>query len=210
MTAPERYPVRTRILHWLTAVLIFSALFVGFVMVNSVGSYSNLIKVHMTLGVLILAIVVVRAVNRFTHRVPKLPDTVGWAEHKLVVGSELAMYALMLAQPLIGWAMLSASGNHPEIFGSLTLPRIAPFDADLYFVLRQLHSLFAFTLVAVIAAHISAVLWHTVTLHDRMLSRMAFSLRRRSGQPEPAEPAGDSERVDEHAPTAADGKATPG
>jgi cytochrome b561 len=207
VTEPARYPVRTRVLHWLTAVLVFSALFIGFVMVDSIGSYSDLIKVHMTLGVLILAIVVVRAVNRFTHRVPKLPDTVGWAEHKLVVGSELAMYALMVAQPLIGWAMLSASGNHPEIFGSLTLPRIAPFNADLYFVLRQLHSLFAYTLVAVIAAHISAVLWHTVTLRDRMLSRMAFALPRRSGEPEPA---GDSERVDEHASTAAEGEARPG
>jgi cytochrome b561 len=207
VTEPARYPVRTRVLHWLTAVLVFSALFIGFVMVNSIGSYSDLIKVHMTLGVLILAIVVVRAVNRFTHRVPKLPDTVGWAEHKLVVGSELAMYALMVAQPLIGWAMLSASGNHPEIFGSLTLPRIAPFNADLYFVLRQLHSLFAYTLVAVIAAHISAVLWHTVTLSDRMLSRMAFALPRRSGEPELA---GASERVDEHASTSAEGEATPG
>ena len=40
MTEPTaRYPVRTRILHWLTAILIFTALFVGFVMVNSIGSY---------------------------------------------------------------------------------------------------------------------------------------------------------------------------
>src|SRR5262245_39052523 len=100
--------------------------------------------------------------------------------------------------------MLSASGNHPEIFGSLTLPRIAPFNADLYFVLRQIHSLFAYTLVAVIAAHISAVLWHTVTLRDGMLSRMAFALRRRSGEPEP-----DSHRVGEPA-SAAEGEATPG
>ena len=92
--------MRTRILHWLTAVLVFSTLFIGFVMVNSTGSYASLRAVHMTLGVLILVIVVVRAANRFTHRVPKLPDTVGWLEHKLVVGSELTMYALLLAQPL--------------------------------------------------------------------------------------------------------------
>lgn len=176
-----RYPVRTRILHWLTAIGVFTALFVGFVMVNSVGSYAALVAVHMTLGVLILSIVVVRIGNRFTHRVPKLPDTVGWVEHKLVVGSELALYTLLLAQPLVGWAMVSASGDHPVIFGSLTLPRIAPFDADLYFVLRQLHSLFAYALVAVIAAHVSAVLWHTLTLRDGMLARMGFFRRRRSG-----------------------------
>ena len=179
MTAPVRYPIRTRILHWLTAVLVFSALFIGFVMVNSLGSYASLRVVHMTLGVLVLAIVVVRAANRFTHRVPKLPDTVGWLEHKLVVGSELTMYALLLAQPLIGWAMVSASGQSAVVFGSLDLPRIAPFDADLYFVLRQTHSLFAYALVAVIAAHVSAVLLHTLTLRDGMLSRMTFALRQR-------------------------------
>src|SRR5215475_13462701 len=198
MTAPARYPVRTRILHWLTAVLVFSALFIGFVMVNSLGSYASLRSVHMTLGVLILVIVAVRAANRFTHRVPKLPDTVGWLEHKLVVGSELTMYALLLAQPLIGWAMVSASGRSAEIFGSLYLPRIAPFNADLYFILRQTHSLFAYALVAVIAAHVSAVLLHTLTLRDGMLSRMAFGLRlphRRESSPASAsrrEPVADT------------------
>jgi cytochrome b561 len=183
MTAPARYPVRTRILHWLTAVLVFSALFIGFVMVNSLGSYASLRSVHMTLGILILVMVVVRAINRFTHRVPKLPDTVGWLEHKFVVGSELMTYALLLAQPLIGWAMVSASGRSAEIFGSLNLPRIAPFSADLYFILRQTHSLFAYVLVAVIAAHVGAVLLHTLTLRDGMLSQMAFALRMRSPRP---------------------------
>jgi cytochrome b561 len=178
MTPPARYPKRTRILHWLTALFVFSTLFIGFVLVNSIGSYSALVGIHMTLGVLVLAIVVVRAANRFTHRAPKLPDTVGSVEHKLVVGSELTLYALMLAQPLIGWAMVSATGRPPVIFGSLRLPRIAPFDADLFFVLRQTHSVLAYALVAVIAAHVSAVLLHTLTLRDRMLSRMAFSPHR--------------------------------
>ena len=169
-----RYPVRTRILHWLTAILIFSTLLIGFTMVNSIRSYAWLVGVHMTLGVVILAIVVVRAVNRFTHRVPKLPATVGRVERLLVIGSELALYGLMLAQPVIGWAMVSASGRPVVVFGSLRLPRIAPFDDDLYFVLRQAHSVLAYSLVVVIAAHVSAVLLHTLTLRDRMLSRMTF------------------------------------
>jgi cytochrome b561 len=186
MTAPARYPVRTRILHWLTAVLVFTMLLIGFVMVTTVGPYASLRAVHMTLGITVLAIVVARVVNRFTHRVPKLPDTVGWLEHKLVIGSELTLYALLLAQPLVGWAMVSASGQSPVIFGSLSLPRIAPFDADLYFVLRQTHSLLAYLLVAVIAAHVSAVLLHTLTLRDGMLSRMAFGVGRATTKPESA------------------------
>jgi len=178
VSAPARYPLRTRILHWLTAVLIFSTLLIGFVMVNSIGSYASLRTIHMTLGVLIPAVVVLRAANRFTHRAPRLPDTVGWIEHKLVIGSELMLYALMLAQPLVGWAMVSATGKPVVIFGSVQLPRIAPFDADLFFTLRQAHSVLAYTLVVVIAAHVSAVLLHAVTLRDGMLSRMAFSRNR--------------------------------
>jgi cytochrome b561 len=175
VTPSGRYPLRTRILHWLTAVLIFSSLLIGFVMVNSIGSYKSLRAVHMTLGVLILAIVVLRVANRFTHRAPRLPATVGRAERKLVVGSELALYTLMLAQPLVGWTMVSATGKPAVIFGSLRLPRIAPFDADLFFLLRQTHSVLAYTLVVVIAAHVSAVLLHTLTLRDGMLSRMTFA-----------------------------------
>ncbi|MCV7344481.1 cytochrome b [Mycolicibacterium rhodesiae] len=178
MTPVERYPVRTRILHWLTAVGVFAALFVGFVMVNSLGGYGALVGVHVTLGMLILIVVVLRAANRFTHRTPPLPATVGSVEQLLVVGSEIGLYVLLLAQPLVGWAMVSASGRPVVLFGFVPLPRIAPFDADLFFVLRQTHSVLAYLLVAAIAAHVAAVLLHTLTLRDRMLSRMTFGRRR--------------------------------
>jgi cytochrome b561 len=177
MTARDRYPLRTRMLHWLTAALVFSTLLVGFAMVNSLGSYAALVSVHMTLGIIILLVVIARVVNRFTHRTPPLPATVGGFEHKVIIGSELSMYGLLLAQPLVGWAMLSSSDRPVVILGLLRLPRIAPFNADTYFVLRQTHSVLAYLLVIVIAAHVSAVLLHTLTLRDGMLSRMVFSRR---------------------------------
>jgi cytochrome b561 len=212
MTAPTRYPLRTRILHWLTAVLVFSMLLIGFAMVNSIGSYASLRAVHMTLGIVVLVIVVVRAANRFTHRVPKLPETVGWLEHKLVVGSELTLYTLLLIQPLVGWAMVSATGKPVVVFGSLPLPRIAPFNADLYFLLRQTHSLVAYALVVVIAAHVSAVLIHTLNLRDGMLSRMALALRRPGSRsdsahsPTPAPATGHSAMRDHTNATADSGR----
>jgi cytochrome b561 len=167
-----RYPVRTRILHWLTALLVFATLLIGFAMVNSLGDYAMLVGLHMTLGITILVIVVARVANRFTHRVPPLPSTVGTLERKLVLGSELSMYALLLAQPLVGWAMVSAAGRPVTVFGRWELPGIAPFDAHTYFLLRQTHSVLAYLLVLTIAAHVSAILLHTLTLRDGMLSRM--------------------------------------
>jgi cytochrome b561 len=176
VTSRKRHPLRTRVLHWSTAILVATTLLVGFAMVNSLRSDAALQTLHVTLGITILVIVGVRVLNRFTHRSPPLPDTVGAFERRLVVGSELSMYALLLLQPLVGWAMTSAAGKPAVVFGGLRLPAIAPFDADAYFILRQAHSVLAYTLVVIVAAHVSAVLLHTLTLRDGMLSRMGFSV----------------------------------
>jgi cytochrome b561 len=177
MTTVDRFPVRSRILHWLTAILVFAALLIGFAMVNSLGSYGALVAVHMTLGVTILAVAIVRLVNRFISKPPNWPATVGKLEGTIVSWSERLMYALLLAQPLVGWAMVSAAGRSPVVFGSIPLPRIAPFNDAVFFALRQTHSVLAYLLVAVIAAHVSAILLHTLTLRDGMLSRMTFGAR---------------------------------
>jgi cytochrome b561 len=179
--APEvnKFTGLSRILHWLTAVLVFAALFVGFVMVNTVSRHGPLVMVHMTLGALILLVMAVRVVNRVTHHPPAWPPTIGALEGKVVVLSEKLLYALLLIQPLVGWAMLSAAGGPVVVFGSLRLPRIAPFDAQLFWILRQAHSVIAYTLMATIAAHISAVLLHTVVLRDRLIERMTFAVGRK-------------------------------
>jgi cytochrome b561 len=174
----SRYTALTRVLHWLTAILVFTMLMIGFVMVNSLEDYARLVMVHKSLGVVILVVVLVRIVNRLTHRAPALPATVGAIERKIVVATELALYALLVAQPLVGWAMVSASGRPVVVFGSVRLPPIAPLGAELFSVLRQAHSLIALALVVGIAAHVSAVLLHTLALRDGMLSRMTSSLSR--------------------------------
>ena len=166
--APEvnKFTGLSRILHWLTAVLVFAALFVGFVMVNTVSRHGALVMVHKSLGALILLVMVVRVVNRLTHHPPAWPPTIGALEGKVVVLSEKLLYALLLIQPLVGWAMLSAAGGPVVVLGSLRLPRIAPFDAQLFWILRQAHSVIAYTLMATIAAHIFAVSvipWRCVT-----------------------------------------------
>ncbi len=180
MTDPpevNKFTKGSRILHWLTAFLVFAALFVGFVMVNSVGRHGVLVMVHKTLGALILLVMVVRVINRITHHPPAWPSTIGALEGKVVGISEKLLYASLLLQPLIGWAMLSAAGGPIVVFDAVALPRIAPFDIGLYWVLRQAHSVIAYTLMVVIAAHISAVLLHTLTLRDRLLERMTFRFR---------------------------------
>jgi cytochrome b561 len=176
-SAPQKFTVMSRMFHWLTAILIFSALLIGFTMVNWLAGYATLRVVHMSIGVLVLVVVVLRIVNRLRHHPPAWPATVGRREGKAVIWLERALYALILAQPLVGWAMVSATGKPIPVFGVLRLPRIAPFNIDVYSVLREAHSVMAYLLVVVIAAHVSLVLAHTTVLSDGMLRRMTFQLR---------------------------------
>jgi cytochrome b561 len=175
-TAPQTFTTLSRILHWLTAILILSALFIGFVMVNSLSHYATLRPIHETFGAVVLVVVVVRVVNRLTHRPPALPPTISRPERVVIKGSELALYGLLLAQPLVGWAMVSASGTPVTIFGSLHLPAIAPVDLAVFGVLRNVHSVLAYLLVIVVTAHIAAVLVHAIALGDGMLRRMTFRI----------------------------------
>ncbi|MEW2480856.1 cytochrome b/b6 domain-containing protein [Mycobacterium sp. NPDC049093] len=168
----RRYALRTQLLHWLGAILVFTTLLAGFLLANSLADYAVLLSVHKVLGGLVFVVFVVRVVNRLTDRGPALPATVGRVERVAVIGSELGMYVLLLTQPLLGWAMLSASGVPVVLGGGLRLPSIAPVDADLFGLLRNSHSVVAYALVVLIAAHVSAVLLHTLTLRDGMLRRM--------------------------------------
>ncbi|WP_441960657.1 cytochrome b [Mycolicibacterium houstonense] len=182
----SRYASRTRVLHWLAAVLVFSTLLAGFVLANALADYAVLLSVHKVLGTLVFVVFVIRVINRLIDRGPALPVTVGRVERVAIIGSELGMYVLLLAQPLLGWAMVSASGVPVVLGGALRLPSIAPVDAELFGLLRNGHSVVAYALVVMIAAHVSAVLLHTLALRDGMLRRMTFGrgepleLRRRT------------------------------
>ena len=98
----------------------------------------------------------------------------GRAERKVATYSEYLLYALLLAQPLVGWAMLSAADSPITILGPLHLPGIAPHGIALYAFLRTTHTVLAYLLFAAFTAHICAVTFHTVGLRDGLLSRMTL------------------------------------
>lgn len=170
---PQKFTALSRIFHWLTAILIFAALFIGFTMVNWLAGYAELRVIHMSIGALILLVVILRIVNRARHHPPAWPPTVGRLEGKAVIWTERALYFLLLAQPLVGWAMVSASGTPVRVFGVLRLPPIAPFNIDVFSFLREAHSILAYLLVVVVAAHVSVV------LGDGMLRLMTLHIDRR-------------------------------
>lgn len=70
-TAPTRFALPSRILHWLMAPMVIGQLLIGLAMIASLALYPLLLAVHRPLGILILVFAVVRLANRLTHRLPR-------------------------------------------------------------------------------------------------------------------------------------------
>lgn len=176
-STPQRFPRLMRIFHWLVAALVLTMLGIGISMVASLADYHRLISVHRIsvhrpLGILLLILVVLRYVNRRLSTLPPFPDTMSPRERSLASASELALYALLFLQPLIGWAMLSAARYPIVLFGSLHLFPILPHSLPLYAFLRRAHTVLAYLLFLLFLGHFGAVLFHTLVIRDGMLSRM--------------------------------------
>jgi cytochrome b561 len=172
--ASARFALPSRILHWLMAPMVIAQLLIGVTMIASLSYYPLLLAIHRPLGMLILVFAVVRLVNRLTHRLPPFLATMSPLERRVASWSEYLLYALLLVQPLIGWATVSASRFPVTLVGPIQLPGIAPHNIDVYAVLRECHSVFAFLLFATFTAHICAVLFHTLVLRDGLINRMAL------------------------------------
>jgi cytochrome b561 len=172
-TAAARFTLPSRLLHWAMAPMVIAQLLIGVTMVAALSYYPLLLAIHRPLGVAILAFAVVRLANRLTHRPPPFLATMSRTQRRIATWSEYLLYALLLVQPLTGWAMLSAARFPITLWGPVRLPGIAPHEIDIYGVLRQCHSVFAFLLFATFTAHVCAVLFHTLVLRDRLIDRMA-------------------------------------
>jgi cytochrome b561 len=169
---PARFTPLSRILHWLMAALLLAMLFIGVSMVASLRNYHRLVAIHRPLGILIFILAAVRVINRMFTTLPPFPPTMSPRERFLATASEKMLYVLMFALPLVGWGMLSA-GHYPIVmFGPVHLPAILPVNPALYSILRKLHTVLAYLLFATFLAHLSAVLFHTLIIRDRLLRRM--------------------------------------
>jgi len=156
------------------AAMVIAQLFIGVTMVASLSYYPLLLAIHRPLGIAILAFAVVRLLNRVTHRPPPFLATMSPIERRIAAWSEYLLYALLLAQPLIGWVMLSAARRPIVLYGPIHLPGIAPHNISVFAALRLSHTILAYLLFLTFTAHMCAVLFHTFVLRDRIIDRMAL------------------------------------
>jgi cytochrome b561 len=176
----DDYTSGAKSLHWLIAFLIFVLFPLGWVM----GDFSGIQKaqaynLHKSLGVTVLALMALRVIWRGLYAVPSLPSTMPKLEQTAAKLGHLALYALLFALPLTGWALISTSDKPSILFGFTDIPRISwlsdlPVDTrkSYHEMLEGAHELLANALLFLIAAHVAAALRHAILLKDGIFSRM--------------------------------------
>ena len=172
---PGRYTRTAIALHWLMALLIFSAFPLGVYMHDLPLSPTKLqlFSYHKWLGITILLAAAARLAWRVTHPAPALPDMPRW-QRIAAHGIHHLLYVLLFAIPLSGWLMSSAKGFPTVWFGVLPLPDLVGKNKELGDLLKALHEVLNFGLLLLVGLHIAGALKHHFIERDDTLRRMTF------------------------------------
>ncbi|HVM85598.1 MAG TPA: cytochrome b [Candidatus Binatia bacterium] len=170
----ERYGTVAQALHWLTAILVLVAFLVG-----EGGPESRVYAperdaqriLHESLGLAVLAIVVLRLIWRLLDRAPDEPPMPGWMSRS-AAATHWLLYLLLFAVPLT--AILGAWWEgHPldaYLIGSVA-PMIAPAH-DLGVAVSEIHTWLGDAILWVAGLHAVAAIGHHFVLRDRTLMQM--------------------------------------
>lgn len=184
-----RYGTVAMTLHWVIAVLILVNICLGlyfgeFVPDNAppdVHKFAfELIQIHKPIGLTILVLSILRLLWRLVNPVPPLPQGMSPALKFTARATHFLLYFLIIAIPLSGWIMVSASrlGLPTSYFGLFQWPNV-PFFADLtsqqkhawHETFESTHSILAWSVIVLIPIHVTAALWHQFR-GDDVLRRM--------------------------------------
>lgn len=179
----SRYHPALVTLHWALALLIIAALALGALVMVKIPNTSPMkleaLRSHMTGGMAILSLMLLRLVIRTqtAHPAPvtaghPLLDRLAWLSHRMFYGTVIVMAGS-------GIVMALQSGLFDSVFlGHGNLP------ADFWtFPIRYVHYVASRILMALIAVHVIAALYHAFVLRDGLLGRMFFGRRKVAAEP---------------------------
>ncbi|CAM4403300.1 cytochrome b [Comamonas aquatilis] len=162
-------------LHWLM-LLLLAAVYASMELRGLAPKGSDLRNalkpLHFLLGLSVLAFVIARLAVRWRAGAapdihPPLPP---WQD-RLARLMHWALYAFMLATPVLGWMTLSAEGK-PIVLLGLHVPLLIGANERLADQLKDVHEALATAGYFLIGLHAAAALFHHYITHDNTLVRM--------------------------------------
>ena len=163
-----------RTLHWTLAVMVLGQLLIGDIMLfTGPQTVPGLwYYVHPTVGILIGLFMLGRLAWREANPVPETPKDVSVGKQALSQATHYGFYGLLILNPLVGWLLIGAMGEHAHFFGA-GLPNLmgkSRFYDGFYF---WLHLAFGGAIVLLFLLHAAAALQHEFLKRDNVLRRMS-------------------------------------
>lgn len=158
-------------LHWLTALLVV----VQFAMAVSWDWFPRetrevMESTHVSLGMLLAAVVVTRIVWRLGHNPSSIVS--GWVK----IASRAvhyALYLLLVVQAGLGFGWRWAQGHDVSFFGLFGVPGpYGQLGRPTRHVFHDLHEFVGWSIIVIAFGHALAALYHHYGLRDRVLGRM--------------------------------------
>jgi cytochrome b561 len=181
MDNDTRYHSFSRLLHWLIAGLIVLQFILANLAEGAAESESALRELallanHKSVGITVLALVIVRLLWRIKTPPPKLPTTMDQWQVLASRVSHWLLYGLIILIPISGWLMSSASAYSVSWFNLIQLPDFVAPDPDLKATFQATHELLGKALLIVAVVHILAAVKHQIIDKDVVLARMSSTM----------------------------------
>lgn len=170
----ESYGIIAQSLHWLVAALVFVQLGLGLYAAGLAVSLARLqwLSRHKSLGLAILALVLLRLVWRSLNPAPALPDSMPRWQRRSAATTHWLLYVLLVLTPLTGWMHASAAGLSVNWFGLFQVPDLLPKQPELSELLKALHQGCVASLALLLLGHVGGALRHALLLRDGIMHRM--------------------------------------
>ncbi len=158
--------------HWLTVLLMIVC--IGAVWGHEAFDKTDplraqLMQLHFLLGGAIGLLTLPRLATRAFIQGPNHATTPMLA--LLAKLGHLGIYLLMLALPLCGYIAVSGKGLPIDLLGLIEIPAL-PVSKEWGKAFKELHEGLANGLIALVALHVAAAVFHAVVLKDKVLHSM--------------------------------------
>jgi cytochrome b561 len=170
----ESYDRLIKTIHWVTLLLIGGAYLAmwGSEFVASKEQRSALTTLHYSLGITVLLLTVFRLGWRWHARIPSLPADLPAVQRAAARATECLLYALLVVQPMLGLLHLNSRGRTIYFYFLGELPPLIASNKMLADRALAAHDVIAYLLLAVIALHAAAALFHHFIRRDNVLNAM--------------------------------------
>ena len=170
----KKYGLISKTFHWYMAGILLFVLLLGNLSEHTPKKYYDfLMLVHNSLGLIILILVILRLLWRWSN--PK-PEKIN--KNKLLNKlSNLAFFIFyfgMFAGPITGYILMNIEGKEVLFFG-IELANIVNSNRDFEKLAHNFHGIAGDLLLYTFILHLIAALYHHYIKEDQILSRIKFN-----------------------------------